>query len=315
VALAGLALWCVGALGQALAAPAVDCPAQPAPLEEAAVRQGMQQARDHGLLWRIEKGGHSSWLYGTIHVAKRDWIFPGPALMQALLQTDQLALELDILDPDIVRRLQAEMMAKPDQPALPPELVRRLAVQAQAACAGDMLAPLRPEMQAMTLGALVGRRQGFEPAYGIDVFLAGMARGMRKPVVSLETPEAQMGLLLHDDPAEAQRLVAEMLDDIERGTALTALQRMAQDWADSALDDLTAYPQWCDCLNTEEQRRFNHRLLDERNQAMALRIAALHASGQRMLVAVGGLHMIGTQGLPALLQAQGFKVERVLPRP
>jgi uncharacterized protein YbaP (TraB family) len=314
LALAALALLCANAFGQAPAA-AADCPAPPASLDEAALRQGMQQARDHGILWRIEKGGRSSWLYGTIHVARRDWIFPGPALIQAVQQSDQLALELDVMDPDIMGRLQAAMMAKPGAPALPPELARRLSVQAQAACLGDALAAMRPEMQAMTLGSLVGRRQGLEPAYGIDVFLAGMARGMRKTAISLETPEAQLALLLHDDPAETNQQVAEMLDELERGTALSVLQRMAQDWADSRLDDLAAYPQWCDCLNTEEQRSFNRRLLDERNQAMAPRIAALHAGGQRTLVAVGALHMIGPQGLPALMQAQGFKVERVLPRP
>lgn len=312
--LGALALLSAHAFGQAPAA-AADCPAPPAPLDEAAVRLGMQQARDHGLLWRIEKAGRSSWLYGTIHVAKRDWMFPGPALMQALQQSDQLALELDPTDADTLRRLQAAMLAQPGQPALPPALTRRLAAQAQAACLGDALAPLRPEMQAMTLGALVGRRQGLEPAYGIDAFLAGMARGMRKTAVPLETPEAQMALLLHEDPAETHQQVAEMLDELEGGTALTVLQRMAQGWADSRLDDLAAYPQWCDCLNTEAQRRFNRRLLDDRNQAMAPRIAALHASGQRTLVAVGALHMIGPQGLPALLKAQGFKVVRVLPRP
>lgn len=313
LALAALALLCTHAFGQTPAA--ADCPPAPAPLDEAALRQGMQQARDHGLLWRIEKDGRSSWLYGTIHVAKRDWVFPGPALLHALQQSDQLALELDPTDADTLRRLQAAMLAKPHQPALPPGLARRLAAQAQAACLGEALAPLRPEMQAMTLGSLVGRRQGLEPAYGIDAFLAGMARGMRKVAVPLETPEEQLALLLHDDPTEVNQLVADMLDELEAGTALSVLQRMAQDWADSALDDLAAYPQWCDCLNTDEQRRFNRRLLDERNLAMAPRIAALHASGQRTLVAVGALHMVGPQGLPALLQAQGFKLLRVLPRP
>lgn len=313
--LAALALLCTHAFGQTLVAAVTDCPPPPAPLDEAALRLGMQQARDHGLLWRIDKGGRSSWLYGTIHVAKRDWMFPGPALMQALQQSDQLALELDPTDADTLGRLQAAMLAKPGQPALPPALARRLAAQAAAACLGDALAPLRPEMQAMTLGSLVGRRQGLEPAYGIDAFLAGMARGMRKTAVPLETPEAQMALLLHDDPTQVNQMVAEMLDELEGGSALTVLQRMAQGWADSQLDDLSAYPQWCDCLNTEEQRAFNRRLLDDRNQAMAPRIAALHASGQRTLVAVGALHMIGPQGLPALLQAQGFKVVQVLPKP
>ena len=31
-----------------------------------------QRATDHGLLWRIEKDGRTSWLYGTIHVARAD---------------------------------------------------------------------------------------------------------------------------------------------------------------------------------------------------------------------------------------------------
>lgn len=315
LALAALALLCTHAFGQAPTVAAADCPPPPAPLDEAALRQGMQQARDHGFLWRIEKDGLNSWLYGTIHVARRDWVFPGPALMQALQQADQVALELDVLDPDLMQRLQAGMVARPSAPALPPELARRLAAQGQAACLGDALAAMRPEMQAMTLVSLVGRRQGLEPAYGIDAFLAGMARGMRKPAISLESPEEQLALLLSDNPEQARQMVAEMLDELEGGTALKVLQRMAQDWADSRLDDLAAYPQWCDCLNTDEQRRFNRRLLDERNLAMVARIAALHASGQRTLVAVGALHMIGPQGLPALLQAQGFKVLRVLPRP
>ena len=50
---------------------------------------------------------------------------------------------------------------------------------------------------------------------------------------------------------------------------------------------------------------------DERNPAMAERIDALHREGQRLLVAVGALHMTGPKALPALLQARGFRVERV----
>lgn len=314
-ALAALALCCGQAFGQAQAAAAAECVPQPAPLDEAAVRLGMQQARDRGLLWRVEKGGHASWLFGTIHVAERGWMFPGPTLSQLVREADQLAFELDLTDPQIMARLQAGAMAKPGQPPLPPELARRLATQARAACVGDALAGLRPEMQAMTLLSMVGRRQGLEPAYGVDVFLEGMARGLGKPAISLESPEAQLGLLVHDDPAETQAQVGEMLDDLERADAADILHRLAQDWAQSRLDDLGNYAQWCGCQDTETQRRFYARLLDERNLAMATRIHDLHSSGKRTLVAVGALHLVGPKGLPALLQARGYKLTRLLPRP
>lgn len=313
-ALATLALLGGAAFAQAPAAEP-ECPPQPTPLDEAAVRQGMQQARDHGLLWRLDKDGRSSWLYGTIHIAERGWMFPGPALLQALREADQLAFELDLTDPAILARLQAGMLAPPDQPALPGPLAQRLAAQARAQCAGNTLDALRPEMQAMTLMAQAGRRLGLEPAYGVDIFLEGLARGAGRPAVSLETPEEQLGLLVRDEPAATQAQVSELLDDLERADALSILNRMAQDWAQSNLADLANYAQWCECQQTESQRSFYRRMVDERNLTMAERVHALHSAGKRTLVAVGALHLVGPQGLPALLQARGYKLTQLLPRP
>src|SRR5437763_6015355 len=56
--------------------------------------------RDRGLLWRIEKDGRTSWLYGTIHVGKPEWIVPGPTIMRALMASDTVVLELDLSNPD-----------------------------------------------------------------------------------------------------------------------------------------------------------------------------------------------------------------------
>ena len=80
-------------------APATNCPP---PASSFIPKDGWaaaaQRATDHGLLWRIEKNGHTSWLYGTIHVARADWMLPGPAVRSALQQVDSIALELDLLD-------------------------------------------------------------------------------------------------------------------------------------------------------------------------------------------------------------------------
>jgi uncharacterized protein YbaP (TraB family) len=48
-----------------------------------------------------------------------------------------------------------------------------------------------------------------------------------------------------------------------------------------------------------------------RNGAMAARIEELHATGRRVFVAAGILHMVGGGGLPGLLAERGFLVERV----
>ncbi len=287
------------------------CPPEPAPLRAEQLQEGQRQALDRGFLWAVKQGGRTSWLYGTVHVARLPWMFPGPAVVKALNASRAVALELDMLDPDIARRLSAAVVAPKGQPPLPAPLARRLAQQAESMCAGASLAPLRPEMQAMTLVALAGRRMGLEPAYGIDGFLSSMARGLGKPVISLETPESQIALLLQPTQAASEELIAGTLDELENGRALRTVQRLAEAWGASQLDELANYAQWCDCLNTAEQRAFQRRLIDERNLVLADKVAALHRESGPVFAAVGALHMTGPQGLPALLAARGFEVERV----
>ena len=61
------------------------------------------------------------------------------------------------------------------------------------------------------------------------------------------------------------------------------------------------YSEWCDCMNTENERELMKRMLDDRNPKLADRIDALHASGKRVFAAVGSLHMFGATGLPLLM--------------
>lgn len=299
----------------ASASAAPECPPQPTPLTAEAATQGMREAVDRGYLFRLTKGGRSSWLFGTIHVARLPWMFPGPQLREALRASDQVALELDMLDPDITRRVLAAITAPAGAAPLPPPLAGRLQQQAVALCAGTELAGLRPEMQAMTLGVLAARRIGLEPGYGIDGFLAGLGRQMRKPVLSLETPEGQIAALVQPTPEATARVVGHMLDDLASEQAFELLRRTAEAWARSDWDEMASYAQWCRCMDTEDDRALMRRLLDDRNVAIAAKVKGLHEGGTRLFVGVGSLHLIGPQGLPALLAAQGFEVERVLPPP
>jgi len=289
-------------------------PVAAAPTPEQA-QAGMKAARNHGFLWRIRKDGRESWLYGTVHIARFEWMFPGPAIVTALKASDTVALELDVLDPGIQRRMAEGMAATPGT-VLPAALKQRLQRRAETECIPPAaLSAFSPEMQIATLESLAGRRDGLDPSYGIDFVLAGWARQAGKPVASLETPELQLATLAMPTPAETLEFVDSALTEMETGRAAPALTRIAQVWADGDLDALSRYEAWCDCVKTPTDRAALARLLDERNPGLADAIAALHARGQRVFAAVGSLHMIGPLGLPALMAQRGFRVEAVaLPR-
>ena len=294
----------------ALAAPV--CPPPPAQPSPEAVQDAMQHARDRGFLWRISKDGHDSWLYGTIHVARFDWMFPGPQVMQAVQGSSVLALELDMLDPDIRQRMASGMRAASSPPPLPSELVRRLRKQAQASCLPyEAIAHYPAEIQITTLTLMKARLDGLEAAYAIDAVLAGMGHGAQKPVVSLETPESQLATLKVDDPQELLQLMDESLVEMERGKDRKQLRHIAQVWASSDYAELARYEEWCECMESPTQRRFMHKLLDERNPALAERIDALHQQGGQVFAAVGSLHMFGDSALPRLLEQRGYRVERI----
>ncbi len=287
------------------------CPPVAEPLTAERLTEGMKTAKDHGFLWRISKGGRVSYLYGTIHAARPEWMFPGPTLVSALRESDTLALELDVLDPDVQRRLLASIVAQRND-GLPAELTYRLDRQIKAECIDNAFAFARfaPEFQVASLSVMAARRDGLDPANAIDLVLAAVAREFGKPVASLETPESQMQALRMPTQAETIEFVRSGLDELESGKARPMLRRMAKVWTDGDYAELSRYERWCDCVNTASERAAMKRLLDDRNPKIAAAIDNLHNSGQRVFAAVGSLHMIGPNGLPQLLKKRGYKVEQ-----
>lgn len=307
----GIFLLLTGVPSHAWAEAAIDCPPQAVAPNAEQTRSAMRAARDRGFLWRISKSGHTSYLYGTMHVSRMEWMFPGPQVSQALAASGVMALELDLLDPEIRRRM-AEGMAALKGAVLPEALSRRMQRQMQAECVPPEQANgMIPEVQLATLSMAAGRRDGIDPAYAIDLILAGYGHSVGMKVVSLETPEGQLGTLQMETPKDTIALVESDLEEIEKGHARVMLNRIAKVWGDSDVAAMERYNEWCECMKTEVDRKMMKRLLDDRNPALAQRIDALHDEGKPVFAAVGSLHMFGLLGLPTLMEQRGYRVERV----
>lgn len=307
-ALLGVLAWAFGAGAQTPGAAA--CPPQAQAPTPQQVQAAAANARDRGLLWRLSRDGRTSYLYGSIHVGKLDWAFPGPQVRGALTAVDTLALEIDVGDPQMAARMKPPPGAV--VPVLAPALRERLARQIDAACLPrDLLAAQHPVMQALALTVLAARWQGLDPGYAQEFVLSGLARAAQRRVVSLESPESQMAALIPRDAAGAQRMVVQMIEQLEQGDVRRAVARLAAAWERGDLAELGDYERWCECVVSDEDRAQMRRLNDERNPALADAIEALHRDGRSVFAAVGALHMTGAQALPALLQQRGFRVERV----
>ncbi len=287
------------------------CPPDPVPLNAQKAQELGRAAKDHGFLWRFEKDGRTGYLYGTIHVNKLEWLFPGPKTMAAYRESDVLALEIDLLSPEVQKKVSHPEALGIKPLVLPAALQQRMDAIAEQVCApAAFMAGRHGVMQLVTVTIFDARFAGLEAVYGSDYFFAGMARN-NKPTRGLETPELQMQALLGGDEKELLELVDGALKIFGNGKQRAQTKRMVDDWAGGNLADLQKFEQWCDCVGTPAERKFLKRLNDDRNAGLAAAIDKLHSEGTHPFVAIGTLHMAGPQAVTRLLAGMGYKVERV----
>jgi uncharacterized protein YbaP (TraB family) len=295
----------------ALAAPPsrYACPPEPFPLSHELMQKAQQQATDRGFLWRISRDGRESFLYGSMHAGRSEWFALGPQAEASLSRADVLALEINLTDPTVLEALRVAMQG-PARP-LPAALMQSLRLAWAGECLPEAaLEQGAVELLAMQLAVAHAQRQGLFTLYGAESMLLMHSMQAQRPVVGLESVQTQLSALMARDDEEAATMVSEMLAELQRPRAARSLERLAQAWANRDLKDLEAYADWCDCLNTPTEREMYARLLDGRNPGLADSLARLHAE-ESVFAAVGALHMVGPQGLPALLETRGFTVTRM----
>jgi uncharacterized protein YbaP (TraB family) len=272
--------------------------------------ESITPAEDRGFLWRISKGGHTSYLYGTVHIAKSGWTLLGRTVRAAFDASGRLAVEVDMLDPDVKQRVQKILSAPENNLPLPDPLLERIQTFAKRVRFPLSALDKTPSRYKLTVLALhMSRYDGLSPAFGIDAFLSELARSTGKPIVSLENPEERVWV---DDASDRIVLATKQLEGLESGRTRKLGLRSMEVWAESRYDDFLRYKEWCECFDTDADRRHWGRFTEDRNRTMARGIDALHEMGDSVFAAVGYAHMVGDRGLPGLLEQMGYHVDFVI---
>ena len=257
-----------------------------------------------------DSAGVHGWLLGTVHSLPKGTAWRRPAIDSALGEADRLVLEIgEPLDPTVAGEALGRLAFTPGLP--PPSLRVGSGFQGKLAYVYKDLSLTDAQFKdeeswavALQIAAIGGIKHGMEPQNGVEPELRKAFVG--KPIIGLETIDSQFAIF-DALPARAQTVL---------------LEEVAKEAAENRDSDRDILALWLrgDELGIarETQTGFladpqiHLALLTDRNLNWADQIDVLLKGGARPFIAVGAAHIAGSEGLPKLLEARGWRVTRVM---
>lgn len=285
--LAGLTL---AACGQDAASPPQDG-AAPTPL----------------LLEVSDKGGAvRGWMFGTIHSLPDGTRWRTGTLEEKIDAADLLLVEIaDLADTAALAETFTQLAISPDQPQLSlrvepsarPALKRLIA-------RSDFSERDFGEVETWAAALMLARLADTgDSSNGADRALIEAFTG--RNIEELEGARRQLGIFDQLPESEQEDLLIAVIEEVERRDSKPDVLRRA--WLSGDIEALEKASEEGILADPE----LREALLTGRNAEWADRIVRVMGQGEKPLVAVGAAHLVGPDGLAAMLEQRGFTVTRV----
>lgn len=269
-------------------------------------------AQDKSFLWRVKSAKGTLYLLGSIHYLKRENYPLKKSIQEAFENSRTVVLEIDP-QRDTPERAQHVMLEKAlyrDGTTLQQNIspqTYQLAEQRARELGIDLLqmSQLKPWFVGLSLVSVKLQKMGFDPNFGLDLFLADRAKKGGKAIRGLETLEFQIGLLDQFSRAEQDSMLRQTLaelDMLDKG-----LEQIVQSWNSGdgrALEQLLL-------ASMKDYPEIYEKIVVDRNRRWLADLVKMLEQGDKTLVVVGAAHLVGKNGLVELLQQRGYTVEQL----
>lgn len=263
-------------------------------------------------LWKVEgPTGSVAYLLGSLHVLTPDFYPLSPGINKAFAASQTLVEEVDfdeMNDPAQMMSVLGKAMLTDgrtlDQliaPATYAEVVKRAE---KAGLPMVALQRMKPWLVAITLMGPTLQAAGFKADLGIDKHFFDRAKETGLKRQSLETLAYQIDRFDQLSPKLQEEMLISGMKDLD--TQVANVTEMAQQWATG---DVKALEKAL-LLSFADSRELYDRLLVERNRNWVPRVEACLQQNAGCFVVVGAAHLVGPDGLPALLANKGYKVSQ-----
>lgn len=261
-------------------------------------------------IWAVRDADSTLYLFGTVHITSADTAWRTPLYDRIYQEAGEVWLELDLTD-------MGAMRARIAREGIDPE--GRLEARIGKADFDRVLALLAPYgLDAGAVRRLQPWYAGLQVLYaniagtslqaetGAEVTVTAAAQADGKPMRYLETVMDQVHALSDQSEVSQVAFLREML--ASGGETTAAVNEMADAW--SAGDETRLTEEVIAAVKAAQPEMYDA-LFRRRNLAWAETLDAEMRGAGVDLVTVGAGHLLGDEGLVALLRAKGYRVERV----
>ena len=263
---------------------------------------------NNSILWKISGNGleSPSYLFGTIHVMCPDDLKLSPKVEEALGQTEQLALELDMDDPTFIQEMQ-QLSVNPDMrnlsSLLSEEELNTLNSFFKENYQADMsqLGILKP---LVLMSMMFNKGLECDQPGSYESLLMNYASQKNWEILGLESLQDQFDIF--DTVSEDEQLAwlvkyAKNQEKLKLDLA-NLVEAYQQENISEVLDFMTEYP---------EYKKIEDALLYDRNEKWIERIEVI-ANDKTNLFAVGTAHLPSQSGVIELLRKEGFTLTPIM---
>ena len=262
------------------------------------------------MLFRVRgPNGATLYLLGSVHLLPQDASALPPQVDTAFEHAKTVSLETSF---DSMQMKAAELMMRGRysngatlRSTLSPSVVPKVDSLLQSyGLTLDQVNGFKPWFVSVLLTQVAMQKMGFQPQYGVDMQLNARAKAAGKPVLSLESPEFQLGLFDGLSAADQEHM---LLDGTTPDQAAKELATVRDAWAMgnvATLDSLLNY-------RLEDTPRLRDALLTNRNRSWIPKLEQLLQGKDDALVVVGAGHLVGKDGVLQLLRGKGYTIEQM----
>jgi Uncharacterized protein conserved in bacteria len=270
--------------------------------------------RSSPAFWEVRKGNAVVYLMGSMHFGRDDFYPLPPVIEDAFVKSSRLVVEVNLLG---LRADASQIVFK--HAGLPPGSILKDVISADTYNAlkeraeGNQV-PLsafqrfQPWYVTLMLVEAEIRKTTLQQQLGVDLYFLRRAASQKKPIEELETFDSQLSLFSQFSFEDQERFLLQTLGDLRNSQGY--LSSMADAWLSGDVETLnkTLIDPFREQADT---KLLFERMFTQRNQKMATAVETYLKGNEQTFLVVGVGHMVGSEGIVALLRSKGLQVQRV----